>query len=204
MITLECDNCEQSFKVEVDKAGTKVPCPACGDINRVPAAHSPESAGLPPDAGPEQQILSFRPAMVRARPISALIIVLMVIGGLAGLVAAWRADRTTLQYVGLGVMLLGVIWWAVWYVHHLAEHLTVSNKRTTYRRGLLRKHTSEVLHDHIRNLQIEQSLFQRLLNTGRITLDSAAGGGAVSAEITVDHVPQPKKIKDIIDRYRDM
>ncbi|MHC4142499.1 MAG: hypothetical protein ACYSUF_11680 [Planctomycetota bacterium] len=62
MIVLECDNCERSFEVESRHAGGKVPCPHCGDVNRVPgdtepAAEPAKRLGgkeLPPDEGPEQ------------------------------------------------------------------------------------------------------------------------------------------------------
>jgi hypothetical protein len=204
VIELECDNCEKLFEVDDAAAGTRVPCPYCGDVNRAIATDSPEAIGLPPDHGPEQDILAFRPAMLRARPFSALMITLLVIGGVIGAAVSGRADKWTLVYLSLSPVAIGLVWLGIWYLYHLSEQLRLTNKRTIHRRGLLRKHTSEVLHDHIRNLQIEQSVWQRVMNTGRITLDSSAGGGAAAAEITVNHVPRPHKIKEIVDRYRNM
>ncbi|MEM7228729.1 MAG: PH domain-containing protein [Planctomycetota bacterium] len=204
MISIECDNCEKTFEADPKDAGGKVPCPLCGDVNRVPAAHTPEADGLPPDAGPETDILAFRPAMLRAKPLAALIILLLFFGGLVGAFWVGREGNRALLYMALGASVIALLWWAGWYINHLTQQLRLTNKRTIYRRGLLRKHTNEVLHDHIRNMQIEQSLFQRLVGTGNITLDSSAGGGSTAAEITVRDVPKPAKLKKIIDQYRNL
>ena len=84
MIIIECDNCERTFEAREEDAGSKVACPYCGDINRVPesAPSAPsdparatalrEDDDLPPDHGPEQHICHVRPAMFRAHPFRAL------------------------------------------------------------------------------------------------------------------------------------
>ncbi len=107
-------------------------------------------------------------------------------------------------YLGLAMLSFGVLWWGGWYVSHLTRRIRITNKRTISRTGLLSKNTSEVLHAHIRNLQIKQTIWQRIVNTGSITLDSSAGGGEVSAEITVEDIPRPARIKEIIDQYREL
>ena len=59
MITIECDNCEKPFEVENDQAGAKVPCPECGDVNRVPEGRTPVAAAAAPPAdssGAEHEI----------------------------------------------------------------------------------------------------------------------------------------------------
>jgi uncharacterized Zn finger protein (UPF0148 family) len=61
MISKRCDNCEVLIEVDDDKAGQKVACPDCGDINRIPAAPvaekpaAPADAPAPPRAEPEKQ-----------------------------------------------------------------------------------------------------------------------------------------------------
>ena len=48
MIEIECDNCERVFEVSPKQAGGKVPCPHCGDVNRVPPAEASQQKELPP------------------------------------------------------------------------------------------------------------------------------------------------------------
>ena len=73
VIRLECDNCERSFEVDPAKSGGKVPCPHCGDVNRVPAqvvAPGADIGELPPGDGPEREIRVLHPAMMRAHRLS--------------------------------------------------------------------------------------------------------------------------------------
>lgn len=170
MITKECDNCEKVLEFDDSQAGQKVPCPHCGDVNVVPAASDrAAAAGLPPDSGPEKDVLVLRPSMLRAHP--------------------WL----TLFTLGIGTLIL-------WF-KHLGERITITNKRTILRRGLLSKQTTEVLHDHVRNIQIWQSMTNRIFNVGRIGISSSGQDGI---EIIADATPKPGEVKKTIDYYRPM
>ncbi len=204
MITIECDDCERTFDIEDEQAGGKVACPYCGDMNRVPAAHGPQTKGLPPDEGPEQDISVVHPAMFRAHPFRFLAIAVLVLGGIVLAIAAISSDKVWawLSWVGLVLSVTGVIWWVVWFVAaHLWVKLTISNKRTIRHEGIVRRHTSEVLHDHVRNVEIKQSFLQRLLNVGYIGISSS---GQDDIEIEVRDIPRPYAVKALIDEYREM
>jgi uncharacterized membrane protein YdbT with pleckstrin-like domain len=212
VIVLECDNCERSFEVESRHAGGKVPCPHCGDVNRVPgdtepAAEPAKRLGgkeLPPDEGPEQEICAVHPAMARAHPFRFLAIGILLIGG--GALAIWAATSETVAnfwaWTGLLACLAGVIWWLAWYVSaHLWVKLEISNKRTVRKEGIIRRHTSEVLHNHVRNVEIRQSFLQRLMKVGYLGISSSGQDGI---EIEVRDLPRPYELKALIDNYRDM
>jgi predicted Zn finger-like uncharacterized protein len=202
MISITCDNCERVFEVDDEQAGGKVPCPMCGDINRVPESAGAADDGLPPDSGPEKHICTIRPAMARAHPFRALLIFILFAGGIA--VAIWLRERTWLVYPCLAISLFALIWAAIWWVStHMWVQLRISNKRSVHEVGIIRRSTSEVLHDHVLNVQIDQSFLARILGTGTIRIDSAAGYGD-QAEIQVRDVPKPYEIKNLIDRYRNM
>jgi uncharacterized membrane protein YdbT with pleckstrin-like domain len=199
VIEITCDNCEEPFQVEVTQAGTKVPCPRCGDINRVPEALA--GGDLPDQEGPEEAIIELRPVMFRARPLWYMLMVGCAVGGLAGAIWGMSTERDWAFWLGIVSLVAGGAWWLIWYVLHLGEHVQITNKRTIYRRGLVSRHTSEVLHDHIRNVQIRQTIWQRLTGVGDVALDSSAGGD-MGAEIRVVNVPRPAQLKAVIDRYR--
>jgi len=95
---------------------------------------------------------------------------------------------------GLGLIIL-LIWWA----KTLGTRLTVTNSRITLRKGILSKYTNEVYHTDIRNVQIDQSLFQRIFDVGTIGFSTAGQDGI---EITVAGIPHPESVRDIIDTYR--
>lgn len=210
MIEIQCDRCERTVQVEDDKAGQKIDCPYCGDVNRVPgergtAAGPPSgtkgsaepdraaAAGLPPDSGPEQHVCVVKPAMVRAHPLLALILAILFVGGIVGAFA--------LQLYMLILSLAVAIFWAGWWVKKQTVKLEITNKRTVVRKGLLSKSTSEVLHDHVRNIQMDQSLVGRIFGVGSIGISSA---GQDDIEIQVHDVPNPARIRSVIDAYRPM
>lgn len=221
MISKVCDRCERTIEFADEKAGTKVECPHCGDVNLLPTGASgidagkkksggaaradrAAAAGYPPDSGPEERVLLVRPAWMRSRPFRfGGVLVLAVTGLVLGLihlinaqaVPAWVAIMAVIVVIGSA----GTLAW--WWVLSLSAALEVTNKRTVARRGLLSRSTSEVLHDNIRNVQIEQSFWQRVWGIGSIGISSSGQDGI---EIQMERVPGPQKLQQVIDLYRPL
>ena len=229
MIKLTCDNCEKPFEVEDDAhPGEKVSCPYCGDINRVPPAAAPVARGKPVPAAPEgsmpargvsqpaqeaeeRDVMIVRQAMFRAHPFLYSLMVLVILVGFAYAVVALiqgspaRHTQWSRWHVWLGLMVaaLGILWWIVWWgAPHRWVKLIITNKRTIRHEGIVVRKTSEVLHTHIRNVKIEQSVLQRVLGVGSIAIDSAGGSDADPIEIQMINVAKPYDVKAVIDQYR--
>jgi len=209
MIKIACDNCELVFEVEPTEAGGKASCPECGDVNRVPANAPSKHAAAEP-ATPhaqrvaEQEICVVRPAMFRAHPLRGAMLVTLLVGG--GVLAVWavssEAVGSWLAWVGVAMMAGAVGWWLTWYLTvHLWTKLRISNKRTIRRHGIIRRHTSEVLHDHVRNVEIKQSFVQRMFGVGYLGISSS---GQDDIEIEILDIPDPYKVKALIDEHRDL
>ena len=124
-----------------------------------------------------QEVILYRehPAMFRNHP--ALYVLLVA-----------------LCLVGVGLLLF-LIWW----LRTLATTLVVTNRKTTLRTGLLSKNTDDVFHKDVRNIQVRQTLFQRILGVGNIGISSAA---QADMEIVVQGIPNPCRVKQIIETYR--
>ncbi|MCA9292958.1 MAG: PH domain-containing protein [Phycisphaerales bacterium] len=161
------------------------------------------AAGLPPDAGPEQRVRMIRPAFLRGRPHEvvawigsplALAGLAMFMGGDHG--GAWATKALLI----LGpIALVGLV--VRWLLVTFGCSLEISNKRTVERHGVFSRTVNEVLHDHIRNVQVRQSFYERLVNVGRIGIASA---GADGIEIQVAHLPDPHGVRKVIDLYRPL
>ncbi|MHC4991244.1 MAG: PH domain-containing protein [Planctomycetota bacterium] len=206
MIEIICDACEQAFSVDDDQAGGKVPCPSCGDINRVPEG-GPAAAAAPKGATAgeaEREIAIVRPAMFRAHPLRYALIVLLFAGGLVLCIGPFVTETMPpwLSWPGLALIVASLGWFCLWWVStHWWVKLVISNKRTVRHEGIVRRHTTEVLHDHVRSVDIRQTFLQRIFSVGAIGIDSA---GQEDIEIEIADIPKPYDVKRMIDQYRKM
>ena len=205
-----------------EHAGGKYACPHCGDINRVPGSPAGETpaekapasgtaparrdraaeAGYPPDSGEEQTVMRIRRCWFKSRPLLFSLAAFVFIGGIAG--AIWSATNDHSQWVlylwGIASFAgLGTIAW--WWIDRFGSSLVITNKRTVQHTGLLRRATSEVVHDNIRNIQVDQSFWQRMWGVGRLGISSSGQDGV---EIEINHLPGPDRLREIIDLYRPL
>lgn len=208
MLEIKCDRCEQMIEVAEPPADGKVTCPRCGDVNRINAvaAQPPPIPKVPsrddgasPTAGPEQTLLTVRQPMFRAHPFWYSLMVLLFVGGIAASFIPGGA------VFGLPIAGVALLWWLIWWAApHRWVKLTITNKRTIRQEGIVMRKTSEVLHNHIRGIKIEQSVIDRLLNVGDLAIDSAGGSDAEPIEIRMNDAPSPYAIKELIDRHRKL
>ncbi len=184
----------------VSDAGASVAAQAVAADTRPP--DRAERAGYPPDHGPEQPVLKVRPAFFR--PHALAVLGLLFGTALTALTVWWvagdehgpRLAAWTAAVLGGAAIAFIAGWWAVARYSYMLE---VTNKRSVEHIGLFSKTTDEVLHDHVRNVTIEQSFYDRVVNVGRLGIASAGHG---ETEINMDDVPRPKRVREVIDLYR--
>lgn len=104
-----------------------------------------------------------------------------------------------LEVVAIALWGIGLVFLLLWWFQALGTTLTVTDRRTIYRRGLLSKHTSEIMHRDVRNLQIDQTFFQRIFDVGTVGVSSS---GQADIEIVVKGMPRPYEVKRLIDQGR--
>jgi len=209
VIKIECDNCERTFEVDDSLAGGKAPCPHCDDVNRVPARASTHQVAddAEADREEEREICVVRPGMFRARPFRYLFILILIAGGVVLAVWAKTTDRNVdwLAWPGAVITAFALGWFCVWWLSaHFWVKLIVTNKRSIRQEGIIKRHTTEVLHDHIRSVDIRQTLLHRVLGVGNLDIDSAGQSGDRDIEIQMHLIPRPYEVKKIIDQYRAM
>ena len=94
---------------------------------------------------------------------------------------------------------VGLIMFLIWWLKCKGTQLTVTTERTRLRKGILSKSVTEVWHQDVRNVQLNQTFFQRLLNVGWLGISSSGQSGV---EIAVAGMPDPERVKRLIDQYR--
>lgn len=189
---ISCPNCDHEFKVEPPSA---VP-------SRHRPAHPEELPHINREADEETLLGTYHPAMFRAHPLLYSIYVLGIVLGLGGMIYSFAVvlDPVTFwiifvtsSIIATVCLCLGLAWW----IKTLATTLTVTSKRTRVWRGIFSKETSEVQHDDVRNIQVDQTIWERLFRVGTIAISSS---GQDDLEVVVHGIPHPSDIADLIRR----
>jgi len=126
-------------------------------------------------ANEEVTLYDENPSMFRNRPVEFIVTALLCL-------------------VGVGVVIF-LLWW----LRCKGTQLTITSDRTRLRKGILSKSITEVWHQDVRNVQLKQTFFQRLLGVGSLGISSA---GQAGLEISVSGIPDPEQVKDLIDQHR--
>lgn len=135
---------------------------------------SPTIAESPPPEA-EQTLIVGRPEMFHGQPIEFIICVALI-------------------PIGIGILLL-LVWWLQ---NHFTTY-TVTNRRTIAQTGILNRKTNEVRHIDVRNIQVNQDIFQRMFGFGSVAISSA---GQSDIELTMRGVNDPQKVAATIRQYQ--
>jgi len=161
----------------------------------------------------EKNVMVIRPKMMRQAPARFVChLVNVPLFGVLAALAAYTAKEARAQNAPpeamTAVCILGlmaalsavlVLRFLKWWLTCRGESLIITNRRSVYRRGIIAKYTTEVMHEHIRNVQISQGVFQRLLGVGAIGISSS---GQAGVEVYISGVPNPAKVKSTIEQFR--
>ncbi len=82
----------------------------------------------------------------------------------------------------------------------LTTEFAVTNKRVIAKRGLIRRHTLEILLHKVESISVHQSILGRLLNFGTVIV-TGTGGTRESFRAIAEPVEVRKKITHIVERY---
>lgn len=108
-------------------------------------------------------------------------------------------DGDTGQIVGwLAVGLLAV--WALWFLARLLQwlstHFVLTSERLIYRKGLVAKHGRDVPLNRVNNIDMSQTVFERVLRAGDILIESAGESG----QQKFTDIKTPEKVQREINR----
>ncbi|MEM7784997.1 MAG: PH domain-containing protein [Planctomycetota bacterium] len=99
----------------------------------------------------------------------------------------------------LCLVIVGLFMFLYWWLKCKGTTLTVTNERVRLRKGILSRSITEVWHQDIRNVQLNQTVFQRIFGVGSLGISSAGQSGL---EIAVNGMPDPERVKQLIDQHR--
>lgn len=90
---------------------------------------------------------------------------------------------------GLGILIL-----LVWFVRTRMDHIMITRSHVVWTHGLLSKSSVEFDIGAVRTVRVNQSLLQRLLDSGDVAIFTAGD----NAEITVPGLPHPARVRELL------
>ena len=91
-----------------------------------------------------------------------------------------------------------------WFIRWTTE-IAVTNKRIIYKRGFITRHTAEMNMDKVASVDVDQSIFGRILDYGSIEIlgtggaDGAGGGNRRLGIERLDRIASPLALRNAID-----
>jgi len=221
VLTTTCPYCQHEVDSTIDHIGGPVICPGCNkpfEIKMptavVTSVHevdekraNKERMAIEPE---ERTLATVHPVVFRTRPVASVILGLLFVIAVAAMimsvagmsVAGYSFDETmTLGPASLLTWVCGITLLAIvcvvgyWMVLSQFTTLTVTDDRTIYQRGFVSRETSEVQHNDVRNIQLDQSFVQRILRVGGVSISSS---GQDDLEVVAKRLPNPKRIIELI------
>jgi len=226
VLTTKCPYCKHEVDSTIEHIDGPVVCPSCNkpfeiempiavvsSVREVDEKNARENrlASEPK----ERTFIEVHPVVFRAHPIASIVLAIVGFAAVALLVMAILG----MSIAGLALgesMVLGpasLLTWACvltllvlagivgyWTLLSRYTTLTVTDDRTIYREGIVSRDTSEVQHDDVRNIQLDQSFVERLFGVGSIGVSSS---GQDDLEVVAKGLPHPERIIDCIRENQD-
>ena len=102
-----------------------------------------------------------------------------------------------LYLVFLGWLLVGIYLFVSMYVEKWMTERALTNRRLVIKRGLIRRQTEEISFNRIEEVNLNQSILQRILGSGDIRVT-----GTGSGEVIMKNIDTPLSVQKKINEVR--
>ena len=221
LLTAQCPYCKKDVETTIEHIAGPIVCPTCDKpfemeipttkVTSVREVADTDDSKRLATEPVEVTLLKVHPVLFRAHLPGTSFVSALCVAAIYGLWLAFTKNDTTSDSTFLGSTTLGSINWLLWlsiaaliavsvlvfswFVKSVSTTLTLTDRRTILRKGLISRESSEVQHDDVRNIQIDQSFLQRLLHIGDLGISSSGQDGL---EIVIKRLPNPSRIVKII------
>lgn len=120
-------------------------------------------------------------------PVAALVVIVPA-------AVALRGVHEVLLAVLLVLVVACLLWLAVRYARWATTNFVVTTERLIYREGVLAKRGKEIPLERLNDIAVTQTLFERLLGAGDVTIES---GGERGQQVFTD-IPKPFLVQNVI------
>lgn len=144
-----------------------------------------------------EALYDAHPSMIRSHPFATLLAVALIPLGIAvALMGGSLVPQAApvAGVVGLVIAALAFLTLLSWYVRTKTDRLVIKDDEIVWTHGLLNKGYTEISMGSVRTTRINQTLMQRILNTGDIEIYTSGD----NPELVVRGLPDPAEIRRLI------
>jgi len=144
----------------------------------------------------EDVLLDVRPHWWFIAPQAVLALLVIV----AGAVLATQVNHTIVTYIVIALVVLALLNFAWRYLNWSGVNFVVTTDRLIFRTGVIAKTGIEIPLERINTVFFNTSIFERLVGSGDLTVESAGEGG----QQNFDNVRKPQLIQQEIYRAMEL
>jgi membrane protein YdbS with pleckstrin-like domain len=205
--TVTCSNaeCGKPFHLDVPTAKPESLLVVPPDIHQRPREPEPlrpqETDHEPrPEELADKEVFTVRPVMFRRYPFRFTGYVLAILAGLAGIVI-WLLEAWTfaIGLLGIVVAVSASARLCSWWLRNRTTSLTATTRRLILKAGSFTSHSTEIPYKEIPDVQVHQSVFNRLMNVGDLTLYTRMPD---KKQILILAIPDPEDVGSKIRALR--
>jgi len=108
---------------------------------------------------------------------------LTLVGIVLAIVLTQVVDPPWAWYVGVGVAVVGMLWWLVRWIELRTSEFAVTSMRLIFKVGLVARYTTELLLAKVESISVTQGLLGRMLNYGDLIVTGTGGAREVFARV---------------------
>jgi uncharacterized membrane protein YdbT with pleckstrin-like domain len=105
-----------------------------------------------------------------------------------------RIDPRAVQWGGLALAGLALLQLLIRWVATRSDRLMITDSELLWSHGLLNKEYTEIDLDSVRTVKVAQSLFQRLVGAGDVSVFTSGD----LPELAIRGLPQPNRIRELV------
>jgi len=158
-----------------------------------------------------EHLYDAHPSMFRMRPFATIVVVAIMI---AGTVIAFFSEvllppetaaqlggtgGRIVQGVGLVLLVISVLQLFTWWLATRSDHLAITEDELLWTHGLLSKQYTEIAMGSVRTVRIDQSLLQRLMDAGNVSVFTSGD----IPEVVIRGLPEPNRIRELVKARSD-
>ena len=108
---------------------------------------------------------------------------LTLVGIVLAIILTQVADPPWAWYVGVGLAVVGILWWLVRWIELRTSEFAVTSMRLIFKVGLVARYTTELLLAKVESISVTQGLLGRMLNYGDLIVTGTGGAREIFARV---------------------